>query len=243
MQLSTLARFSSLLPQHVDFFDADGDGIIWPIDTYVGFRRIGFGRAFSLLAGVLVNGTMSFATWGSWFPRIGFPILVERFHRTKHGSDAGVFDGEGRFSGPAFEAIFSKHATAKDESGQPALSREDISDLLHANIDANDMAGTFTARFEWLTFYYVAKDEKGLVTKERLRQMYDGTIWPQLEAEATKRRGREVWPRKRRARAEEAAPPPSEDKSPGKAKRASMGPSQAEEKAAAAAHQDKQKGA
>lgn len=106
------------------------------------------------------------------------------------------------------------------------------------------MAGALTARFEWLSFYYIAKDEKGLVTKERMRQMYDGSLWMQLDAEATKRRGREVWPRKqRRARPAEEAPPPSEEKSPGKAKRASMGPSQAEEKAAAAAHQDKQKGA
>lgn len=125
--------FTSYSPaQHVDFFDADGDGIIWPIDTYIGFRRIGFGRAFSLLAAVLVNGSMSFATWPNWIPRVGFPIFVERFHRTKHGSDAGVFDGEGRFSGPAFEAIFSKHATAKDESGLPALSREDIRCALRA---------------------------------------------------------------------------------------------------------------
>ena len=54
------------------------------------------------------------------------------------------------------------------------------------------MAGALTARFEWLSFYYIAKDEKGLVTKERMRQMYDGSLWMQLDAEATKRRGREA---------------------------------------------------
>ena len=72
---------------------------------------------------------MSFATWPGWFPRISFlafPIYVDRMHRTKHGSDAGVFDSEGRFINPSFEAIFSKHATAKGEDGQPALSRADV---------------------------------------------------------------------------------------------------------------------
>ena len=114
-------------------------GIIWPIDTYIGFRRIGFGRAFSLLATILVNTSMSFPTWPSWWPRLGFPIYVERMNRTKHGSDARVFDSEGRFSNARYEEIFSKFATAKDDDGQPALCRADISDMVRRLSEHDDL--------------------------------------------------------------------------------------------------------
>ena len=115
----------------------------------------------------------------------------------------------------------------------------------------NDFNGIVTARFEWLPFHYVAQNDKGLITKETLRTLYDGTLWTHLEAQATKKRGREVWPRKRQAAAASAeAPPPSEEKAASpKAKRASAAATQVDEKTAAAAaaqaksSAEKQKGA
>jgi peroxygenase len=32
----------STLEQHVLFFDQDNDGVIWPQDTFIGFRQLGY---------------------------------------------------------------------------------------------------------------------------------------------------------------------------------------------------------
>ena len=32
----------STLEQHVLYFDPDRDGVIWPLDTYRGFHRLGY---------------------------------------------------------------------------------------------------------------------------------------------------------------------------------------------------------
>ena len=49
------------LQSHVAFFDPDADGIIWPGDTYRGFRRLGFSPGISgLLRGVVCVGGIEF---------------------------------------------------------------------------------------------------------------------------------------------------------------------------------------
>jgi peroxygenase len=60
-------------------------------------RRIGFGRAISFGAIFVIHGTFSYVTSPSWLPSLFFPIYINRMHRTKHGSDSGVYDTEGRF--------------------------------------------------------------------------------------------------------------------------------------------------
>jgi hypothetical protein len=32
----------SVVEQHVKFFDPDGDGVIWPLDTFRGFHQLGY---------------------------------------------------------------------------------------------------------------------------------------------------------------------------------------------------------
>ena len=52
-------------------------------------------------------------------------------HRTKHGSDSGVYDTEGRFIPQRFEDMFSKF----DVSGKGGLDFDDIQDMVYANMD------------------------------------------------------------------------------------------------------------
>ncbi len=180
--------------QHCDFFDTDGDGILYPIDTYRGFRRIGYGRLYSFAAIFAIHGTFSIVTWPSWLPRLSMPIYLDRMHRTKHGSDSEVYDTEGRFVPEHFEAIFSKFATGRAQDGSPALSWDDIQEMLYANMNVMDPIGWVAGRLEWWTLWGVAADEQGLVTKERIRQMFDGSLWPILEEEANQRRGYVLYP-------------------------------------------------
>lgn len=91
--------------------------------------------------------------------------------------------------------------------GEPALSRSDISDLLYANVSVNDPNGIVTARFEWLPFWWIARDDDGLLSKETVRSMYDGGLWMRLEEQATRRRGYEVWPRTPRPKPAKAGKP------------------------------------
>ena len=39
--------------------DGDNDGIVWPTDTYKGFRRLGFNPLLSMVAIPIIHGTFS----------------------------------------------------------------------------------------------------------------------------------------------------------------------------------------
>ena len=67
------------------FFDRDNDGIIWPWDTYAGFRDLGFNILFCLFAVFVINLTASYATrWShSVLPDPFFRIYVDSIHKAK----------------------------------------------------------------------------------------------------------------------------------------------------------------
>jgi peroxygenase len=102
------------MQQHVAFFDADRDGIIWPSDTFKGFCRLGFGILFSLLGSLFIHLNFAYPTQESWVPDPRMLIHVRRIHKNKHGSDTGSYDKEGKFSPEHFEGIFARYADGRD---------------------------------------------------------------------------------------------------------------------------------
>jgi hypothetical protein len=58
----------------------------------------------------------------------------------------------------------------------------------------NDFVGWIAARLEWWVLWLAAADDKGLLSKEKVRAMYDGTLWNVLEREQTAKRGYEIFP-------------------------------------------------
>jgi hypothetical protein len=55
---------------------------------------------------------------------------------------------------------------------------------LRAKLSAGGCGGRRIAeRLEWWVLWWLAKDEHGLLTKERIRAAYDGTLWELIAAE------------------------------------------------------------
>ncbi|GAB2268887.1 hypothetical protein Dimus_003830 [Dionaea muscipula] len=52
----------NVLAKHVEFFDKNKDGIVYPWETFKGFRAIGCGIALSSTAAVIINAGLSSKT-------------------------------------------------------------------------------------------------------------------------------------------------------------------------------------
>jgi len=176
----------SVLQQHVAFFDKDQDGIIYPSDTYKGFRAIGFNVLFSLFMAVITNVAFSYYTLPGWIPSLKFPIYVDNIHRAKHGSDTEVYDTEGRFDPAKFDAIFSKYAIKHKDK----LTFSEIQCMLTGNRNSNDLIGWVAAELEWVALYVIAKNKNGLVEKETIRRMFDGSLFEALAKQHSSRKRR-----------------------------------------------------
>lgn len=66
------------------------------------------GGALPLLARSVIHFFFSWFSAPGFLPDPFFRIFLKNGHRTKHGSDTGVYDSEGRFIPAKFEEIFSK---------------------------------------------------------------------------------------------------------------------------------------
>eukprot|EP00253_Pinus_taeda_P036055 PITA_36055 len=176
----------SVLQQHVAFFDKDNDGIIYPCDTYKGFRAIGFNVPISLFFAVVVNVAFGYYTLPGWIPSLKFPIYVENIHRAKHGSDTESYDTEGRFDPAKFDAIFSKYAIKH----QDKLTFREIQCMLKGNRNSNDPIGWLVAELEWLALYFIAKNRHGLLEKETIRRLFDGSLFGTLAKQNSCRKRR-----------------------------------------------------
>ncbi|KAF6150839.1 hypothetical protein GIB67_020922 [Kingdonia uniflora] len=167
----------NVLQKHVVFFDRNKDGIVYPWETFQGFRAIGCGYGLSTVAALFINMGLSGKTRPGKFPSLLFPIEVLNITRAKHGSDSGVYDTEGRFVHSKFEAIFSKHAA----SNANALTSEELSNMMKANREPKDFGGWLASLTEWKILYFLCKDKNGLLHKETIRAAYDGSLFEQME--------------------------------------------------------------
>ncbi|OIW30458.1 Caleosin-domain-containing protein [Coniochaeta ligniaria NRRL 30616] len=170
-------KHQSVLQQHLDFFDQDRDGIIYPLDTFRGFRRLGFGYLLSLLSVLIIHSNFSYPTLPSIIPDPLFRIYIQSIHTCKHGSDSGTYDTEGRFVPQKFEDIFSKYAEGKD-----GLTIWDLWDLHKGQRLYLDPIGWFAQIFEWLATYLMLWPEDGKMKKEDIRGVFDGSIFYTIAA-------------------------------------------------------------
>lgn len=91
----------------------------------------------------------------------------------------GIYFTPGRFVPEKFEEIFSKY----DKGNKGALSWYDINDMVRGNMNIVDPNGWVAERLEWWTLWLLAADDNGLVSKEKVRANFDGTLFYQIAAE------------------------------------------------------------
>ncbi|KAK0648176.1 Caleosin related protein-domain-containing protein [Cercophora newfieldiana] len=169
----------TVLQQHILFWDRDCNGQIYPWHTYVGFRELGFGIPFSLFAMIIIHAGFSYPTRlaYSYIPDPWFRLFVGGIHKGKHGSDSGTYDREGRFVPQAFEDMFSKW----DSGDKGALSVWELWNMITGHRVAMDPFGWSAGVFEFGTTFLLVQ-ENGVVSKEDMRRIYDGSIFWHIRA-------------------------------------------------------------
>eukprot|EP00123_Amoebidium_parasiticum_P009527 comp19534_c1_seq1/m.22860 comp19534_c1_seq1/g.22860 ORF comp19534_c1_seq1/g.22860 comp19534_c1_seq1/m.22860 type:complete len:335 (-) comp19534_c1_seq1:149-1153(-) len=173
----------SVLQQHCVYWDEDGDGIIWPRDTWRGFHDLGFNWLLSIVAVLLIHLNFSVPSQNTWFPDPRLPVYLERIHLCKHGSDSEVYDTEGRFVPEKFEELFSKY----DRDNKGALSFWELWDMTQAMRNYMDVVGWMSAKVEWFTLYWLCASN-GVVSKEHVAKQYNGTLFFDLAQQTRAKR-------------------------------------------------------
>ncbi|KAJ0490751.1 putative plant seed peroxygenase [Helianthus annuus] len=118
------------------------------------------------------------------YPNLLFPINIVNITMGKHGSDSGVYDSHGRFVPSKFEEIFQKYARTNPE----ALTTDELDEFLKGNREPKDYGGWIVGLTEWKTLYYLAKDKNGLLEKDTIKAVYDGSLFEKMEAETAKKK-------------------------------------------------------
>ncbi|KAL9679388.1 hypothetical protein QQ045_017247 [Rhodiola kirilowii] len=77
---------NTALKKHVAFFDRNGDGVIYPRETYQGFRAIGCGVALSAISAVLINSALSKKTRPGKGFSMSLPIEIDNIKFAKHAT-------------------------------------------------------------------------------------------------------------------------------------------------------------
>ena len=77
-------KWNQILQQHLSFFDADSNGVIWPLDTYRGFYRLGYGIILSIVSLLIIHANFSHPTLSGYFPDPFFRIYMALIHFPSH---------------------------------------------------------------------------------------------------------------------------------------------------------------
>ncbi|CAI0459175.1 unnamed protein product [Linum tenue] len=161
------------------FFDRNHDGIIYPWETFQGTYLPLYSSRFIFLISLASNFIFTQILLFGRFPSLLLPIEIRNIQRGKHGSDSGAYDSQGRFVPAKFEEIFSKHARSHPD----ALTSDELGEMLKQNREPKNYAGWLGSYSEWKILFLLGKDENGLLQKDTVRSVYDGSLFERMEKE------------------------------------------------------------
>ncbi|KAH9881892.1 hypothetical protein J1614_001063 [Plenodomus biglobosus] len=181
LQQNSTNKKRSALQRHCDFWDADQDGLIYPWDIFIGFRKLGFNIALCLWAAVTMCMCSSYSTQTGWIPHPMLAINLDKIDCCRHGSTTGAYDLDAELDPNRFDAIFRKYAEGKDY-----LTWRTMYNLWRGQCCANDFFGWFAGGLEWIAMYILLWPHDGRLRKEDIRGVYEGSIFFEI-AEARAR--------------------------------------------------------
>lgn len=172
------------LQRHCAFFDRDCDGIISLSDTFSSLRALGFNPFISFGATIFIHLSMSYQTSPSWIPSPYLPIYLDRIHRSQHGSSTKAYDFVGNIvSYPAIQNVFFQF----DPKKQGGLNYWQLLWMIWSLRDSFDPFGWALSTFWWTLLYFLAVNDKGILTYEAMISQYDGSLFYAIENERKRR--------------------------------------------------------
>ena len=168
------------LQKHLDFFDQNKDGYVTVSESARGLSSLGIPSYKAWPGAFVVNSVIGTMTYG--YPST--TIDTSRIARAKHEGDTGVYDTQGKFVQAKFDELF----TTFDVDGDGALNGPEIEALLTRNRKGD--FGAALARLELPVLLKVAGEDKQVgddtvrvLSRERLQEFYDGTLFYDIAAE------------------------------------------------------------
>ncbi|KIO25548.1 hypothetical protein M407DRAFT_8355 [Tulasnella calospora MUT 4182] len=155
---------STALQRHVAFWDKDDDGVISPLDLYIGFRKLGFRKLTAPFCAFCICTLLSYPSQSTWYPDWGLRIYVDGVHKVKHGSDSEVYNRRGNFNAMNFEEMFEF-----------------------------DCYGWLVSIFHWTTLYILLGPEDRKIKKGDVKALYEHEHVALSNALVTKRQGTLFW--------------------------------------------------
>lgn len=166
----------TVLQQHCAFWDTDNDGVIWPLDTFRGFRALGFNLFLSVLSIFIIHSGFSYPSRirTTFLPDPFFRVFLNGIDLCKHGSDSGSYDSRGYFQPSQYNAAFEKYAAKPDEG----MTVREVIHYLRGQRVALDFFGWFAAIFEFYTIVLLTYNRKtGICGKDDILASYDGSLF------------------------------------------------------------------
>ncbi|KAF9449328.1 Caleosin-domain-containing protein [Macrolepiota fuliginosa MF-IS2] len=160
---------NTALQNHVSFFDRDEDGIIWPSDTMIALRELGFGLFWTVFGMMSIHLAFSWITWGTIIPDPFFRLKVNRMHKAKHGSDTEIYTTTGVFDDNRFNYMFDMYT----QEPHMHMTLGEMFTMLQGDRNPYDPFGWVCAFFEWFPTYIMLNPEDGKMKREDVKAVYD----------------------------------------------------------------------
>ncbi|KAF8298206.1 hypothetical protein DL93DRAFT_2091354 [Clavulina sp. PMI_390] len=182
--------------RHIDFFDTDKDGIVWPSDTARGLYKVGFKWVTAWV--IAFVGHIGFAPltvphpkltdivdlWSLfWFlPSLVWSYIPDPFLRiyagnlefAKHTASTHTWNQEGWYEDDKFQKIWAFSGSPNKDTLTYPEAMTMIKSYRHG---ISDGWGLFKGPFEWTLLFWVVNPADGKVTKDQVKSVYAGTIF------------------------------------------------------------------